>query len=140
MQTEPMTMDDIEPEMPAKDADGIPYCRKHHCRMEQASGGKKNSPTAYYRCKVADCKEKAQKVKTPNPAVVPAQPIACPRCSKSNKPVHCERDPKASTAAMVILKCPACGWKSSGLVVPQLAAAHFARRGPVIPIANIGDR
>jgi hypothetical protein len=141
----PLSLDD-EPNgtdaQPAKDTDGVPYCRVHHCRMKQKSGGKKSSPTAYYSCPVDRCQEKAQKIKTVNECVVPRDPLTCPRCSKGGKPVHCERDPKASTAAMVILKCPSCGWKSSAFAVPQLAAAHFAARqqGRKPPIENLGDR
>lgn len=112
----------------AKDADGVPYCRKHHCRMERSSGGKKGNPTEYYKCPVPNCDAKAQKIKTIRECVVPKQPLACPRCSKGSKPVHCERDIDASTAAMVILKCPRCKWKSSAMAVPQLAAAYFAHR------------
>jgi hypothetical protein len=141
----PLSLDD-EPNgsdaQPAKDTDGIPYCQKHHCRMKQGCGGKKNAPTSYYYCKVKGCGESGQRIKTPNPGVVPGEPLACPRCSKGGKPVHGERDPKASTAAMVILKCPSCGWKSSAFAVPQLAAAHFAARqqGRKPPIENLGDR
>ncbi len=138
----PMTLDDNVDSidaMPAKDVDGIPYCRKHHCRMKQKSGGKKESPTVYYGCPVPKCKEKSQIIKTTHPGVVPAQPQPCPRCSKGAEPAFCERDEHSSTAASVILRCPDCGWKSSALAVPQLAAAHFARRREP-PITNIGDR
>lgn len=126
-----MSLDDrVElPEvLPAKDVDGVPYCRKHHCRMKQTSGGKKGNRTSYYSCPVDDCEEKAQKIKTERECIVPPQPLACPRCSKSGDPVYAERDQRFSTAAAVILKCPSCGWKSSPLPIPQFALAELNRR------------
>lgn len=129
-------------ETAAKDVDGIPYCRVHHCRMIQSSGGKSDNPKTYYKCKVAKCTETARIIKTSKPSIVPDQPLGCPRCSKDNSPMICERDQKSSTAACVILKCPACGWKSTAMVVPQLAAAHFARggRSSLPPVEEIGAR
>ncbi len=124
---------------PAKDVDGIPYCRKHHCRMKQTSGGKKDTPQSYYGCPVSRCKETAKHIRSKVESVVPAKPLACPRCSTPKKAVHCERDVQRSTAAMVILKCPKCSWKSNGMAVPQLAAAHFARNESE-PVEDIGDR
>lgn len=126
--------------LPTKDVDGIPFCRKHHCRMTQVSGGRKGNPKSYYKCRVAGCDETAQHIKTNNEGVVPREPQACPRCSKVGKPVYCERDPKASTAAMAVLKCPSCGWKSTAMVMPQLAAAQLAARRPQPLEANVGDR
>jgi hypothetical protein len=111
----------------SRDVDGIPYCPLHHCRMIQASGAKSDNPKAYYKCKAPNCKTTARVIKTPDPRVVPDRLQACPRCTRDDSPAICERDPKSSTAAMVILKCPRCGWKSTGMAVPQLAAAHFAR-------------
>jgi len=125
---------------PAKDADGVPYCRVHHCRMTQSSGGKADNPKSYYKCKVKGCKETARIIKTPNPKVVPDHPLECPRCSREEKPVVCERDDKSSTASMVILKCPRCLWKSTAFVVPQLAAAHIAARNSRMPGEEIGER
>lgn len=141
----PMQLDDsVQPveTSPAKDVDGIPYCRKHHSRMTIASGGKKNGATVYYKCPVPNCDQKQQIIKTKNPGVVPPQPLPCPRCNRGKTPVICERDEKCSTPASVILKCPECGWKSSAMAVPQLAAAHFAQRerGPKPPIEEIGRR
>lgn len=124
---------------PARDVDGIPYCRKHHCRMKQSSGGKKDGATAYYKCPVDGCTEREQVIKTANPAVVPSKPLACARCSKNGEEVICERDPTASTAQMVILKCPRCQWKSTGLAVPHLAAAMLSRRTPG-RLEEIGER
>jgi hypothetical protein len=124
----------------AKDVDGVPYCRVHHCRMIQSSGGKADNPKTYYKCKVAKCTETARIIKTDKPQIVPEKPQACPRCSKDGELVICERDPKSSTAAMVILKCPDCGWKSSAMAVPQLAAAHFARGRTSPPVEEIGAR
>ena len=137
-----MTLDDSVETLdsePAKDNDGVPYCRLHHCRMKQSSGGRKGSPSAYYSCPVPKCGEKSQKIKTRRESVVPSKPVICPRCSKGDDPSFCERDPKCSTAASVILKCPRCGWKSVAMAVPQLAAAHFARRTESPP-AEIGER
>jgi hypothetical protein len=135
---EPMLLDagSDAPATPAKDVDGIPYCPKHHCRMEMASGGKKGSPTSYYRCKVDGCDEKAKRIKTDRPGVVPAQPQECPRCNG----VICERDPASSNGAKVVLKCPCCGWKSTALAVPQLAAAMFAGRRTAAVEPMVGDR
>lgn len=121
-----------------KDVDGIPYCRKHHCRMKLTSGGRKNGPTAYYKCPVPRCNETAQKIKTSREGVVPRQPLACPRCSQ-DKQVYCEKDDTASTAASVVLKCPSCGWKSSAFVKPHLAAAQLDR-GRRTPTVGVGDR
>jgi len=123
---------------PAKDADGVPYCVVHHCRMKQASGGRKNSPTAYYSCPVPGCDEKAKRIKTPNESVVPPHPQRCPRCP-GKKPVFCERDANNSTAASTILQCPQCGWRSAAMARPELAAAHLAQRQRP-PVADIGDR
>src|SRR4051812_38017204 len=86
-----------------RDVDGIPYCPLHHCRMTQASGAKSDNPKAYYKCKAPNCKMTARVIKTPDPRVMPDRLQACPRCSGKKGEVICERDPKASTPAMVIL-------------------------------------
>lgn len=123
----------------AKDADGVPYCRKHHCRMERSSGGKKDGAKVYYKCRVAKCEETAQIIKTQNPKVVPDQPQSCPRCSTEKSPVICERDNRNSNAMRVILQCPKCQWKLSPMAVPQLAASHLAfRKRPAVE--DIGAR
>jgi len=44
---------------------GIPYCRKHMCQMEQSSGGEAGSSVAYCRCRVDGCKQTAKRVKNP---------------------------------------------------------------------------
>jgi hypothetical protein len=147
---DPLNLDDSpesigEPavgETVAKDDDGVPYCPLHHCRMVQSSGGNTDNPKCYYKCKVDGCKQTARIIKTTKTQIVPDQPQACPRCSRDRAPVICERDPKSSTVAMVILKCPSCGWKSSAMVVPQLAAAYFARQGrsSLPPVEEIGAR
>lgn len=142
---EPLGLDDepqasADNQQPAKDNDGIPYCRSHHCRMKQTGGGRKGSRTAYYACPVKGCEEKQQTIRTVRPGVVPPQPLACPHCRRRKQAVYCERDPERSTAAMVILRCPQCGWKSSGFAVPQLAAAHFARGPEREPEPGIGAR
>lgn len=142
-ETTAMSLDD-NPEpveaMPAKDNDGIPYCRKHHCRMKAKSSGSQGSPTTYYGCRVPKCKETAQKIKTSHINVVPADPQKCARCSTDRKAVYCERDGDSSTAASVILRCPKCGWKSNALAVPQIAAAHFARKSSAFSEPMVGDR
>ena len=127
----PMIDDNIEDvaESTPKDVDGVPYCKRHHCRMVQYSGGGKENPKAYYKCPVPKCPEdRAQMIKTPRECVVPPKPLTCSRCTnRTGVPVYCERDDHVSTAAAVVLKCPGCGWKSNTLAVPQLAAAHLAR-------------
>jgi hypothetical protein len=145
-ETNGMTLDDeidstAAPTTP-KDVDGIPYCTVHHCRMKQSSGGKKDSPTVYYKCPVKGCKAEAKCVKTRQEGVVPPQPLPCPRCSKSNNDIYCERDDKVSTAGRVILKCPDCGWKSNALVDPRLAAAQLSHRERKVEAtaAGVGDR
>lgn len=127
------------PETP-KDVDGIPYCAKHHCRMVRNSGGKKDSPTTYYKCPVKDCGTTAQIIKTRRESIVPVDPVICPRCSKGKKPVICSRDKKASNAMKVVVKCPDCGWKSSAMAVPMFAAQHFNSRRRSPPTPGLGDR
>lgn len=137
----PMALDDdVQPVDPKpRDNDGVPYCPKHHCRMKQVSGGKKDSPTVYYKCPAGSCDERDQRIKTANENVVPPQPLACPRCTGSKGPIYCEKDAKSSTAAAVVLKCPCCGWKSNMMAVPQFAAAHAARKNEA-PVEEIGGR
>lgn len=139
----PMMLDDAAVPVapaPGKDTDGVPYCPEHHCRMKASSSGAKGTKTAYYACVVKGCDETGKRIKGPE-TVVPNQPQACPRCNKNGDPIYCERDKQASTAAMVILKCPSCGWKSNALAVPQLAAALLAKRGKEQPpVEMIGAR
>lgn len=124
-----------------KDNDGTPYCSTHHCRMKTASGGKKGSPVRYVQCPVPGCETKEKMVKTVNPGVVPATPLQCPRCERSNRQVFCEHDASHSTAASVILKCPRCQWRSTALVVPHLAAMQLAaRQRGRHSVADLGDR
>jgi hypothetical protein len=115
---------------------------KHHCRMVQASGGGGDNPKVYYKCKVRGCEAKANVIRTDDPRVVPKEPQLCPRCSSKKGGVICERDTRVSTPAMVILQCPVCGWKSTGLASPSLAAAHFARGGRKLQetVEEIGAR
>lgn len=137
-------MDDFQETEPqsAKDEDGVPYCRQHHCRMKRISGGKKGSPTAYYKCPVPGCECKAQMIKTRTEAVVPPNPICCPRCSSEKNPVYCERNLSLSSAAKVIVECPSCQWRSNALAVPNLASHHFANRARRLRVEtmDIGDR
>lgn len=146
---EPMILEDADTPpvapLPGKDADGVPYCSKHHCRMKAASSGKKGSRLAYYSCQVEGCTETDKRIKTQKEGVVPSTPQECPRCSRPKASVYCERDMVASTAASVILRCPACGWKSNALAVPQLAAALIARHerrqeSNEPPAEKIGER
>jgi len=127
---------DAEP-MPAKDVDGVPYCRDHHCRMKMTSGGKKNSPTSYLKCPVEGCEQKAQMIKTKRECVVPNNPVTCPRCAGG---IVCVRNSAFSTAAFVVVQCPRCNWKSNAMALPQLAAQHFAARPMRRPDVMIGDR
>lgn len=124
----------------AKDIDGIPYCRTHHCRMIRNSGGKKGSPTTYYKCPVNDCDATAQIIKTQRESVVPTEPIACPRCSSKDKKVICSRDQRLSNTAFVVVKCPKCNWKSNTLAVPNFALQRFAGRRSSRVSEGIGDR
>ena len=135
MQTDFETTDHAE--QPAKDIDGVPYCRDHHCRMKMSSGGKKNSPTSYLKCPVEGCEQKAQMIKTKRESVVPNNPVTCPRCAGG---IVCVRSPKFSTAAYVVVQCPSCAWKSNSMALPQLAAQHFAARQMRRPEPMIGDR
>ena len=129
-----------EPQL-AKDTDGVPYCREHHCRMTRTSGGAKGSPTAYFKCPVEGCECKAQMIKTKRESVVPSDPICCPRCSKPGKPVVCSRSKRFSTPASVVVQCPVCEWKSNALAVPNLAAQHAIARQMMRPEPmGIGDR
>jgi len=111
-----------------KDQDGVPYCVTHHCRMKVASGGRKESATAYYACPVPGCDAKAKMIKTKREQIVPPQPQRCPTCSTAKAPVYCARDDKISTPAMSVLVCPECGWRSTGLARPELVAAHEQQR------------
>lgn len=117
------------------DLDGIPYCRKHHCRMKLASGAAKSRGKDYYRCQVDGCNETGVRIRTIRDTIVPSSPQYCARCKT---PTVCERDPRRSTGTMVVLACPACGWSLPPLAVPQLAA--FMERGQKAPVPNIGDR
>lgn len=123
---EPVTNDTPLP--PTRDEDGIPYCRKHHCRMKQTSGGKKGSKVAYYACPVPQCKERAMQVKTKNEGIVPKQPMICPACRNRGKKVFMARDDDVSTNAETVLRCPSCRRNGGLFPVPQIVAAQLARR------------
>jgi len=145
---QPMGLDDdvqAEEQTP-RDVDGIPYCKKHHCRMKQTSGGK--GATKYYSCPVKSpkCDQKAQIVKTAFPTVVPPHPTRCQNCAKidgnADAAPYCTLDESASSPAMVILKCPVCGHKSGSMPTPTLAAQQLAARARVqrADDASLGDR
>lgn len=117
-----------------KDADGIPYCCKHHCRMRRASGGKKDTETVYYKCPVPKCDTRAQIIKVRRESIIPQNPVECPRCKES----ICERDEHNSNAQAVILKCPKCNWKSTAMATPQFANLRYDRQARAIP--ELGER
>lgn len=117
------------------DLDGIPYCRKHHCRMKLTSGAAKSRGKDYFRCQVDGCTETGVRIRAIRDTVVPASPQMCGRCKT---PTVCERHEQRSTGAMVVLCCPKCGWALPPLAVPQLAAVMESRRQVRPP--NIGDR
>jgi len=126
----------------AKDADGVPYCRLHHCRMKRVSGGKKGSPTVYYQCPVEGCQCKAQMIRTKRESVVPPNPVCCPKCSTEQDPVICERSERHSRSTAVVVQCPKCNWKSNMMPVPMLVVQHFAarERSRHVDSGGIGDR
>ncbi len=128
----------IEPTAVAKDENGIPYCRKHHVRMKQTSGGKKGSQVAYHSCPVADCQETSKRIKTMNESSVPSKPQHCPRCSTDKKPIVLERSPRHSTGYYTILQCPACQFKSTPMPRPEFIAAQKRARNPAVE--DIGSR
>jgi DNA-directed RNA polymerase subunit RPC12/RpoP len=129
-----------EPTGPAKDVDGIPYCRDHHVRMKRYSGGKKGSPTVYYKCPVKGCECKEQIINTKRDSVVPKEPVQCPHCSTPDRPVVCSKSKEHSSHGAVVLQCPECGWKSGKLAIPSLAAQHFEGRRMRVEPMGIGDR
>ena len=140
--------DDEQPVVAAKDVDGVPYCKTHHCRMKRYSGGKAGSAASYYRCPVDGCKCTAKIIRTKNEAIVPVNPVICTRCSdpetkgrKKRKIVVCERDEKLSSASGVVLTCPSCGWRTSKLADPDMVARHLAhRRMRRAGTPGLGDR
>src|SRR5437870_888699 len=73
-----------------KDSDGVPYCVKHHCRMQQTSAGKAGSPVAYFKCPVDGCEEKGKRIKSVKS--VPGDPLKCQRCAKLSPQPVMERD------------------------------------------------
>lgn len=126
-----------ELQAPAVEKDGQPYCVKHHCRMQQTSGGKAGSPYSYCKCPVEGCEEKAKRIKTAKS--VPADPLNCPRClGLSPKPIM-ERDDRVSTLMYSILKCPCCGHKSSPMPRPEFVANHARSRG-IPQVEDVGAR
>lgn len=124
---------EVQPQS-AKDVDGIPYCKKHHVRMEKASGGKKGAITTYFRCPVDNCDCRAQILRVKRESVVPKNPVTCPRC----KGVVCERDDRISNAQSVTLKCPRCEWRSTPLATPQFANLRETMNRQ--PVEELGAR
>jgi hypothetical protein len=122
---------------PEKDKDGVPYCVKHHCRMQQTSGGKAGSPVAYFKCPVDGCDEKAKRVKSVRS--VPTDAMKCSRCAGLSPRPIMERDAAVSTLMYTILKCPCCGHKSSPQPRPEFVANHARGRG-VPQVEEIGAR
>jgi hypothetical protein len=128
----------------AKDVDGVPYCRVHHCRMIQSSGGKTDNPKTYYKCKVAKCTETARIIKTDGPARRPRSTAGLPALQQGGqatsdlraRPQELDRrDGDLSSAH-------AADGRASAMAVPQLAAAHFARGRTTshLPPEEIGAR
>ena len=121
-----------------KDETGVPYCAKHHCQMQQTSGGKAGSPVAYFKCPVSGCEEKGKRVKSAK-SVIPADPLKCPRCAGLAQQPVMERDDKVSTLMYTILKCPCCGHKSAAMARPEFVANH-ARARAAMQVEDIGAR
>ncbi len=116
---------------------GIPYCRKHMCQMEQSSGGEAGSSVAYCRCRVMGCKQTAKRVKNPK-SVIPIEPHRCHRCKE--KPVM-ERDDRISNGMYTILKCPVCSHASAPIPLPELVKNHTeARLKTSVHAADLGVR
>ena len=122
-----------------KDLDGVPYCPLHHCRMLATSSGKKGSRKTYYACQVEGCSETGTKIRSGEKAV-PNRPQICPSCTAKGDEVACERDRRGSNAARVVLKCPVCGWHTSPMATPQLAALGEQRRRRTAGPDKIGER
>lgn len=109
-----------------KDTDGVPYCVKHHCRMQQTSGGRAGSPVAYFKCPVDGCAEKGKRVKSVKS--VPNDAMKCQRCAGLEPQPIMERDIPASTQMYTILKCPCCGHKTAPLPRPEFVANYQRAR------------
>lgn len=122
----------------AKDEDGVPYCAKHHCRMQQYSGSKAGSPVSHYKCPVDGCGETGKRIKAAA-AKIPAEPLKCHRCAGLNPQPIMERDPKSSTPMYTILKCPICNHKSGAMPRPEFVASHERNRKQAA-VADIGAR
>lgn len=122
-----------------RDDDGVPYCRKHHCRMKAVSSGPKGSRKTYYRCQVDGCNESGVMVRQAKR--VPNEPQKCPHCEKAGRTTYCERDgdlvragsKKRRQPGMVVLVCPVCEWMAPALADPRMA-------GFAMNAASYGDR
>jgi len=125
-----------------KDADGVPYCVLHHCRMEQVSGGRAGDGMTYLRCPVDGCGEKGKKIRTTQPKLVPSAPLTCSACERGGELVFLERDPKASTHQFTVLHCPRCGRSLPAVARPEFADADARGRAMAARrnAAEIGGR
>lgn len=121
------------------DVDGIPYCKKHHCRMRATSGASDQRRTAYYACPVKGCDEQAKVIKSKDERIVPKSPQLCPRCKSRGQDVVCERDANVSTAMYTVLRCPECGWKSTSFARPEMVLVERRRRNQTEP-EGLGSR
>lgn len=125
------------PAVAEKDTDGVPYCVKHHCRMQQTSGGRAGSPVSYFKCPVDSCDEKGKRIKSVKS--VPADAMACQRCRGLSPQPIMERDAAVSTLMYSILKCPCCGHKTAPLPRPEFVANHLRARSKP-QVEEIGAR
>jgi len=124
-----------------RDLDGVPYCVRHHCRMKQYSGRKKDRAAAHYVCPVPGCNETAKVIRIGQRSV-PAEPMQCPQCRKHGKEIYLERMPKDKTqrsATSVRLWCPVCELTVGPLALPNQAAA-YAQQVKRAAVGQIGDR
>lgn len=125
-----------------RDADGVPYCPVHMCRMLMTSGqGAKGKD--YYKCRVPRCPETGQRVRVEE-RFVPDQPNMCPRCKDADGQTYVAREysKKRSTNEFAIMACPRCGEESGPIPLPKFAQVmeNQRKRGGRMPVAGIGDR
>jgi len=117
----------------ARDNDGVPYCRKHHCRMRVVSGAGKTRGKDYLACPVEGCDERGTKIRNATDRMVPSSPVMCPRCQCA-----CVRHDRLSDHAGVVLVCPKCKFSPGKFALPQLEVARQVPRRADVP--GVGDR
>jgi NAD-dependent dihydropyrimidine dehydrogenase PreA subunit len=109
-----------------RDLDGMPYCVRHHCRMKQYSGRKRDRAAAHYVCPVPGCNETAKLVRLGQRSI-PVEPMECPECRQRGEKVFLERMPEDRTlrsSTSVRLWCPHCEYAVGPLALPNQAAAY----------------